>query len=154
MEPMDTSGYTASTEVYLLSKPQLDHYRDKIDACLDAEPELWNRRFASKEDVWHNVLTDYVQMWAICDANCIYCVLMTEIVSHPKRYLRLFWAYGERLVESFPCVDLVIERFAHGMECEELVIEGRRGWEKVIKASGGEFVCSTYRRPVRLTKGH
>lgn len=145
---------TKAVEVYMLGKEQLEHYRRQIDECLDADPVLWNRRFNDKEDIWHNVFTDYVQMWAVCDADCIHCVFMTEIVSRPRRILRLFWAYGQGLVKSFPLVDMVVDRFATGMECEEIEIEGRRGWEKVIKANGGEFMCATYRRPVRLVKGH
>jgi hypothetical protein len=143
-----------AVEVYMLSKEQLSHYQGKIDECLDAEPELWSRKFSSKEELWHNVYTDYIQMWAVCDVDCIHCVFMTEIVATPKRLLRLFWAYGEGLVKSFPIVDLIVDRFAGGMECEEIEIVGRRGWERVIRAHGGEFLCATYRRPVRLIKGH
>jgi len=143
-----------SVEVYMLDKKQLEHYQGKINKCLDDSPETWALRFRDKEEIWHNVYTDYVQMWAVCDADCIHCVFMTEIVSHPKRVLRLFWAYGNGLVKSFPLVDMVVDRFATGMECEAIEITGRRGWEKVIKANGGEFMCSTYRRPVRLVKGH
>jgi hypothetical protein len=141
-------------EVYMLDKAQLEHYQARINECLDAEPELWNMRFRDKEDVWHNVYTDYVQMWAVCDADCIHCVFMTEIASHPKRVLRLFWAYGNGLVKSFPLVDMVVDRFASGMECEDIEIVGRPGWERIVKANGGRFVCSVYRRPVRLVKGH
>lgn len=142
------------TEVYMLDKSQLEHYRDRIDAVLDSDPSLWNRRFTDKEELWHNVYCDYVQMWAVCDADCIHCVFMTEVMSHPRRVLRIFWAWGENLVAEFPMVDLVVDRFAGLVDCEEIQIEGRRGWEKVIKANGGEFMYATYRRPVRFVKGH
>lgn len=80
---------------------------------------------------------------------------MTEIASRPIRVLRIFWAYGERLLEAFPLVDLVLERFAHGMQCEEIEVSyARKGWDKVIRASGGEFLGATYRRPVRLVRGN
>lgn len=141
-------------EIYMLGKDQLEHYKRQIDICLNEAPELWNLRFRSKEDIWHNVYSDYIQMWAVCDADCIHCVFMTEIATAPKRILRIFWAYGSGLVESFPLVDMVVDRFAGGMDCEEIEITGRPGWEKIIKANGGKYVCSTFRRPVRLVKGH
>lgn len=147
-------GQPDRVEVYMLNKEQLAFYQGKIDECLDADPDIWNLRFGSKEEIWQNVFSDYIQMWAVCDADCIHCVFMTEIISSPKRVLRLFWAYGKGLVSSFPFVDLIVDRFAGGMGCEDIEIVGRRGWEKVIKANGGEFLCATYRRPVRLIKGH
>ncbi len=144
----------AMNEVYLLNMMQIGHYQRQIDACLDDDVDLWKRQFKDKMELWDKVYSGFIQMWAVCDGDCIHAVFMTEITSKPDAVLRIFWAYGTRLLEVIPEVDDIVNAFAREMGCVEIEITGRKGWEKVFRASGAKHVFSVFRRPVRHVKGH
>jgi hypothetical protein len=144
----------AECETYLLDKSQIEHYREKIDECLDADPEMWNLRFEDKEELWSLVFTDFIQLWAVCDSQAIHAVFMTEMMTRPRPILRVFWAYGRDFVKVVPMMDEVVDRFAARIGCEEVEIVGRKGWEKVFRDLGMKHVYSAFRRPVRHKRGH
>lgn len=146
-----------TTEVYLLNKEQLVHYQKDIDDCFDANPVLWSRRFGSKDDIWQRVFEDYIQIWAVCDSDSIHGVFMTEVIDGPVRILRVFWGFGHSILEprTRAGINFVWKAFAEKMKCTEIEITGRRGWEKILRADGYEFVCVTLRLPIsKEMKGH
>lgn len=143
------------TEVHIITPEQFGGYWPKIVECLDARPELWNRNL-TKESIWQGVMCGAMQMWAVGDKNTILTCFLSQIVNSPaERYLEIFWAYGQGLLERMPFAVRVVDKFAASLDCRRIdVVVAREGWKKFAPPFGAEFVCATYSRPVQIETRH
>jgi hypothetical protein len=69
-----------------------------------------------------------------------------KLGDYPQKRVLLIWLYGGEMASNIKGVLEAAEFHAEELECTELMIVGRRGWERVLKPHG--FV----HRGVLLTK--
>lgn len=72
--------------------------------------------------------------------------VVTEIVEYPggERAMQTLWACGD--IEEVVALAPGIEATARMMGCTCMIVEGRRSWERVLKASGYDFMSTTLRK--------
>ena len=77
-----------------------------------------------------------------------HCALVSEFVTYPsgERASQVMSAGGD-LAEILAMVP-GMEAFARLNGCAVSTVEGRRGWEKVLKAAGYEFLSIKLRKPL------
>lgn len=144
-------------KVWLLDGDQVDHYWPEIERCLLKEPELWNRQF-TVESLYKRAKEDYIQVWVIAPSakTPITTVFFTTVVtSDVGRALHIFWIWGTDALRALYCASLAVDRFAEHHGCNEIVVTGRKGWERALRGLGGKFESITMSRPVQKQKrGH
>lgn len=153
---MHTSAEVGSPCLERLGSTALDHYWEKIEVELDAEPELWNRSY-SKEELHSAILAGHVQVFAVADEECIRIVFFTRALVDPDQSamtLHLFWMRGVGLLEFLPLINLALDDVAQQFGCEKVRITGRKGFERVLKPLGARHLYSTFERAVSARKGN
>lgn len=72
--------------------------------------------------------------------------VVAEIVAYPsgERAMQTLWACGD--VEEIVALAPGIEATARMMGCTSMIVEGHRGWERVLKRSGYGFMSTTLRK--------
>lgn len=138
----------------MLNPEQIQYYWPKIQDALDAEPELWQHSF-TKDSLLARSLAGKIQVWAVSSDDLIHLCFMTQVYTMPaNNFLQIFWMYGEGLKSTLPMIDVIMDKFAIANNCQMIEVVGRKGFERILKPFGAEFMCSTYSRPVRLVRGH
>jgi hypothetical protein len=139
-------------ECYLLNAEQFRFYWPQIEECLDADPLLWNTVY-TKEAIVSGVLEQRLQMWAVCDIDSIHVVFMTHMVLNPAgRVLEVVWMFGRGAMDALYVIDAVLDSFAASQGCDTIKVTGRRGWDRVLRPLGVEYISSSWMRPVRKLK--
>src|SRR3990167_9394856 len=142
-------------EVFLLNREQFSHYWPDIEEGLDLNHDLW-KTWTTKERLVEDILKGGTQIWVASRKDGpIILVLATRVYDTPLgRVLQVPLAFGSGLIEMFPCLDLALDRFGASIGCYRLEVMGRKGFERLCKASGAEFMCSIMTRPIRALRGN
>jgi hypothetical protein len=96
----------------------------------------------SVEDVLEEVKEGSAVFYPVRDGAAVF-----RLGEYPKKRVLLIWLYGGEMASNIKGVLEAAEFHAEELECTELMIVGRRGWERVLKPHG--FV----HQGVVLTKG-
>lgn len=89
-----------------------------------------------------NKLLDHVvnfSAYAFCQPESGYIAVFTINVSPLQRTMHVFWAGkmpDNDTPIDYPEVAQAMENIARHFECSEIVVEGRKGWEKIGKPLG------------------
>lgn len=144
-----------SSKCYLLTREQINHYWNKISFALDDEPELWNRAY-TKEDLQSHALAGLIQVWVVDTNEVLHICFMTERCNMPNGLgvLRVFWMWGENLLETIELIDLAIDKLAAYVNCSYVEVAGRKAFEKLGKPLGYKYEYSVLSRPVREQRGN
>ena len=81
----------------------------------------------SPEDVLIMCQKGDAQFWSFKDS-----AIITEIIDYPKRRVLRFWLAGGKL-KTLLEVEKKIIHWSKFYSCEGVEINGRRGWERVLK---------------------
>ena len=96
----------------------------------------------SVEDVLEEVKEGSAVFYPVRDGAAVF-----KLGEYPRKRVLLIWLYGGEMASNIKGVLEAAEFHAEELECTELMIVGRRGWERVLKPHG--FV----HQGVVLTKG-
>ena len=96
----------------------------------------------SVEDVLEEVKEGSAVFYPVRDGAAVF-----RLGEYPQKRVLLIWLYGGEMASNIKGVLEAAEFHAEELECTELMIVGRRGWERVLKPHG--FV----HQGVVLTKG-
>ena len=96
----------------------------------------------SVEDVLEEVQDGSAVFYPVKDGAAVF-----RLGDYPQKKVLLIWLYGGEMASNIKGVLGAAEFHAKELECTELMIVGRRGWERVLKPHG--FV----HQGVVLTKG-
>jgi len=96
----------------------------------------------SVEDVLEEVKEGSAVFYPVRDGAAVF-----KLGEYPQKRVLLIWLYGGEMASNIKGVLEAAEFHAEELECTELMIVGRRGWERVLKPHG--FV----HQGVVLTKG-
>lgn len=101
---------------------QFDRCALHIEKTLAAETV----RTHSLEDMRHLLLRQEAQLWVLPNS-----ALVTTVVKHPQAKVLTHWIGGGSL-EELIAVEPNIEMFARDEGCNAILINGRRGWGRVL----------------------
>jgi len=96
----------------------------------------------SVEDVLEEVKEGSAVFYPVKDGAAVF-----KLGEYPQKRVLLIWLYGGEMASNIKGVLEAAEFHAEELDCAELMIVGRRGWERVLKPHG--FV----HQGVVLTKG-
>ena len=96
----------------------------------------------SIDDVLEEVKDGSAVFYPVRDGAAVF-----RLGDYPQKKVLLIWLYGGEMASNIKGVLEAAEFHAEELECTELMIVGRRGWERVLKPHG--FV----HQGVLLTKG-
>jgi hypothetical protein len=125
---MNSTQHNGFTEEWERSKPFL------VDA-------LGFTGSHSIDDVLEEVKDGSAVFYPVRDGAAVF-----RLGDYPQKKVLLIWLYGGEMASNIEGVLEAAEFHAEELECTELMIVGRRGWERVLKPHG--FV----HRGVLLTK--
>lgn len=104
----------------------------RIEEMLDRIPHTWEG--FTKDSLYHGISQGHIQVWLSGSESQIKFVVFTKLVDMPAhRLLEVFWAAGVGMLDkSGPTLDAILDNFAFRNACEEIVVVGRGGWEKIL----------------------
>jgi hypothetical protein len=108
---------------------EIDRCRPWIEAALNRS--IRSHRF---EDVKQLILHGEAQIWSTENGCCV-----TTITVYPISKALQIWLLGGDFEEVYNAHNDAIESFAKAEGCDQLVVNGRRGWERRLKSRGYEF---------------
>ena len=155
MERGLSSPNRASKQELLLFGPnKIAKYWPQIEQALDVQPELWNVA-NTKDSLLDRALAGHIQVWALDTNGTLHVVFFTQLYrTITTTIFQIFWAYGERLVSSMPFVNDVFDNFAAQQGASRIEVQGRKGFEPLLKKLGYGLDYVTYTRPVSIQRGN
>lgn len=154
LENEEVSQSVPVKELFLLNRAEIQRYWGQIERALDEQPELWNGAW-TKDDLLANAIAGNVQVWALSVDNVLTLVLMTQFYStFTTKYLQVFWAFGENLIETASLLDGAFDYFAAQHGASKFEVVGRKGFERVLRPLGFSPTCVTFMRDVRAPRGN
>jgi hypothetical protein len=91
------------------------------------------------DEVRQLCMNQSLQLWYLPDSHA----LVTQIQNHPRlRICMIVLCGGEGLWQRGPAME-ALEGYARAMQCQELRIQGRRGWARVL---GFEPIATVMRK--------
>jgi len=134
--------------IYLLDRKQVEHYWPRIEAELEAEPELWNNWW-TLEAIFEGVINEVIQVWVVSSKEKIQAIFMSNIVCAPAgRILQVFWMRGHLPPGAVNQISLSLDHFGQHHNCFRLSVIGRRGWERILRHVGARFEGISLTRPL------
>ena len=85
----------------------------------------------SVEDVLEEVKEGSAVFYPVRDGAAVF-----RLGEYPQKRVLLIWLYGGEMASNIEGVLEAAEFHAEQLECAELMIVGRRGWERVLKPHG------------------
>ena len=124
-------------EIYLLNREQVEHYWPRIQAELEAQPELWNKWF-TLEALDEMIINETVQVWVVSNKEeKITAIFMTQMICAPAgKVLQVFWMRGSLPDGALKRISLTLDHFGNHHGCFLLSVIGRRGWERKLRKIG------------------
>ena len=83
------------------------------------------------DDVLEEVEEGSAQFYPVQDGAAVF-----KIGEYPQKRVRLIWLYGGEMASNINGVLEAAEFHAEEQDCTEVMIVGRRGWERVLKSHG------------------
>lgn len=124
-------------EICAFTVDELMHYWPDIAQSLALVPHTWEDSY-TLDSLLHGALEQKLQVWAVGDDTRHRVILFTDVLltSAGDRHLRIFLAVGQGIVEYLPMLDATLDRFAEIQGCSHVFIEGRDGWERMLRSIG------------------
>ena len=85
----------------------------------------------SVEDVLEEVKDGSAVFYPVKDGAAVF-----RLGEYPQKRVLLIWLYGGEMASNIEGVLEAAEFHAEELDCAELMIVGRRGWERVLKPHG------------------
>jgi hypothetical protein len=85
----------------------------------------------SIDDVLEEVKEGSAVFYPVRDGAAVF-----RLGDYPQKKVLLIWLYGGEMASNIKGVLEAAEFHAEEMDCTELMIVGRRGWERVLKPHG------------------
>jgi hypothetical protein len=85
----------------------------------------------SIDDVLEEVKDGSAVFYPVRDGAAVF-----RLGDYPQKKVLLIWLYGGEMASNIEGVLEAAEFHAEELECTELMIVGRRGWERVLKPHG------------------
>jgi len=85
----------------------------------------------SVEDVLEEVKEGSAVFYPVKDGAAVF-----KLGEYPQKRVLLIWLYGGEMASNIKGVLEAAEFHAEELDCAELMIVGRRGWERVLKPHG------------------
>lgn len=92
-------------------------------------------------DIYDMLCNKEVQLWtSIDDEECIKIICLTRILMHPEyKSCEIFLISGNDF-NKYKCFLADIELWAKSVGCNNLILEGRKGWVRLLN----DFEVSSY----------
>ena len=137
-----------SPSIYLLNQEQVQHYWPRIEAELEAEPELWNGWWTT-ESLFDGSVTGVIQVWVVSHNEKITAVFMSHILVAPAgKILQVFWMRGRLPEGALGQISLALDHFGQFHGCFRLTVHGRKGWERLLRHLNARFEGISLTRPI------
>lgn len=131
--------------IEMLSAEKLMDRWPHIAKVMDMYPELLGHQ--DPDSFLNMALEGKLQVWEAGDADKVYLVAMTQIVTTAHAtILDGFWIGGTKLREYIPALDALLTAFGDTMGVTVHRITGREGWERILADRNFYRVTSTFER--------
>lgn len=131
----------AQAWVDILDGLRLPGYIDRLRAVLEDSRDQW-LPYQTVDDVLARVDSGDYHVWVGGHDLSIDIWGITELRLHPNcRALTVIWCHGDNGPEFFEMWMKVLEDFAMIMDIDRIVVEGRKGWERIFKPLGYRFAA-------------
>ncbi len=137
MEPVLEVKSGQKVEICAFTLDEVVHYWPDIANSLAKVSHIWDDCY-TLDSLLHGALEQKIQIWSAGDDIQHKIILFTDVLLTPEgnRYMRIFLAVGEGIEEYLPMLDATLDRFAQIQGCTHILIEGRSGWERLLKPIG------------------
>lgn len=123
-------------KVSLFDPKELESIIDNIDFLLDRAMKFVAGKY-DKSDLITSIKNYEMQLWVVHDDDKIVSITITQVINYPrKRVLSVLISAGEELKYWINCRD-ILYAFARHQLCHAVEINGRPGWERILK--GDEY---------------
>lgn len=144
-EPLTTR---LQADVYGISVEILDewwpHVTEYLQKAIDRADGRWNL-----ESIRQKLLSRDMQLWVIV-SNKILAAGISQIVEYPLRKVCVVsFLGGEELSLWHDKSIATIERAALDWGCDDVDVQGRKGWERAMKRHGYEQTYCVIRKHIR-----
>jgi hypothetical protein len=121
---------------FQLSAEAVDRYWEGIETALDHAPHIWER-FNTKESLYSMLTTGFIQCWVVFLGEEHMCTYFTKVNTYPSgvKEVTVWWMVGE-LEDSLPVLCDTMRHFCLSIEAHAFEVEGRPGWERMLKNFG------------------
>jgi len=138
----------------LFGPQKIEKYWPQIEQALDVQPELWDVA-NTKDSLLARALAGHIQVWALATNDVLHVVFFTQLYQTVTTTIfQIFWAYGEDLISSMPFVNDAFDSFAAAQGASRIEVQGRKGFEPLLKRIGYNVDYVTYTRPVSVSRGN
>jgi hypothetical protein len=105
-------------------------------------------------DIYNFLSRGTMQLWIVAEELDLKSVFVTEIITYPRmRVCFIVLAAGEGLDDLVAQLD-VVEQWAGELGVDELRIQGRRGWQRVLRSKGFSLSYTVLRKVLQRGDGH
>jgi len=119
-----------------------------VEGYLKKALEYTNGRYEI-EDLYLALYKYDHHLWIAFDENEIKGAVVTHILVYPrKKFLCMAFCGGKELDTWKDEMIVMLKNFAIDMKCDGLEATGRKGWAKVLKSQGHEFLWDTFELPL------
>lgn len=121
--------------------PKVEHW---IAAALEHGPRLYDA-----SDVLAELLSRDMQLWLACDDHEPVGVVVTSIVTYPRRSALIIGPIGGHNVRGWiHGMDALIHDYAAAQGCAVQLSEGRPGWDRLV-GNGWAVTATQFVREIR-----
>jgi hypothetical protein len=115
---MNSTEHSGFTESWERSKPFM------VDALAHAGLQ-------TVDDVLEEVRDGLALFYPVQDGAAVF-----KVGDYPQKKVLIIWLYGGEMASNIKGVLEAAEFHARELDCTEIMIAGRRGWERVLKPYG------------------
>ena len=88
------------------------------------------------EQCCKDILTGALEVWTVESGDRLLAVYTTRLLKSRERFVLVEDMAGDDMREWLPAVAAALEDYAKDAGATQIVAEGRRGWEKVLREYG------------------
>jgi len=142
----------SETVIELLEPDRVQLYWPEIVRQLNECPQVW-RKWWTLDALYDAAAAHYIQCWAVGTEDSIHGMAFSRITELPTgSFFQVFLSCGHGLIEKADEIEATWERFADYHNCVMAEINGRPGWERVLKKRGFEKTSTTMSKSLTKAK--
>ena len=139
-EPLELENYEPIVQgvysVHTVPGVMIESIWPQLETKLMERSDLWELG-QDPESMKIALQCGMFHLWTVTKENEQLIWVITSFRAYPAcRVLAVSWAMGERLEEYLPVLLDGLEEVAAKNFCRFVLVEGRRGWERVLKPFG------------------
>lgn len=121
---------------FQLTSDAVDRYWGGIEIALDSAPHLWEL-FDTKENLYYILSRGLAQCWVVFKGDEHKCTYFTRVNEYPSgaKLVTVWWMVGD-LEDSLPTLHDTMYDFCIKMGAQYFEVEGRPGWERMLRPYG------------------